>query len=62
MTSKEFVKQHYPRAYCTKVKPMRGDPYFLIRPAFNEMYIGIGNTQSNAWVNAKANIEKQDKS
>lgn len=64
MTAKEFVKSKFPKA--TAEKHVRGmikglkETYWLIRDGRNVMYMASGKSESNAWVNAKANIEKSE--
>jgi len=53
MTSKEFVKTNYPKARAESHNTKRGEKYWLIRPSIHEMYIGVGKTETNAWVRAK---------
>ena len=64
MTSKEFVKSKLPKAKAEKHKQgmIKGlqETYYLIRDGNNTMYIATGNTESNAWVNAKKFILKQE--
>lgn len=64
MTAKEYVKIHYPHA--TKERHVSGGrvkgagkPYFLIRPNIHEMWIGSGDTESKAWVDAKERIKSR---
>lgn len=58
MTAKQYVKNVYPFATIEKqiegrVKGLQ-KPYYIVRTKFNASgYIATGNTQSNAWTNAK---------
>jgi hypothetical protein len=58
MTAKEFVKDKMPHARAERHVEGRivGKPYWLIRDGNKTMYFAIGNTQSNAWVNAKKKL------
>ena len=63
MTSKEFVKEHYPNTRAERqvkgmIKGMQ-EVYYLIRDGRNNMYMAIGNSKSNAWVNAKKSIQSK---
>jgi hypothetical protein len=63
MTAKEFVKEKFPNARVEKHVKGRivGEPYWLIRDGRATMYMAIGTSESNAWVNAKNKIiEKQN--
>lgn len=61
MKAKDFVKSRFPKAKAERhvsggrVKGM-GKPYYLIRPATHEMWIGNGDTESKAWIDAKERI------
>lgn len=64
MTAKDFVKQKYPKAIVERhvqgrIKGMQ-EVYWLIRTERNVMYIANGKTESNAWVNAKKAIIKEE--
>jgi hypothetical protein len=56
MTSEEFVKERMPKARAEKQETRRGENYWLIRDRGNTMYFSCGNSESNAWVNAKKQI------
>lgn len=58
MTAKEYVKNHFPHARAERHVAGRigGTPYWLIRVDRNTMYFASGNSESNAWVNAKKRI------
>lgn len=59
MKSKDFVLQHFPNAYAYKglpVIPIEPPSYYVITN--NNITIGIGFTESSAWVDAK-NFIKQ---
>lgn len=63
MTSKEFVKSVYPNAVCQKVSQRYDKPHFLIRTKYDEsMYFSIGNTETEAWNNAKQKIQDEKES
>lgn len=61
MKAKDFVLQKYPKARAEKhveggrVKGIKKS-YWLIRPELYKMYIGSGDTESKAWIDAKENI------
>lgn len=60
MTAKEFVKEKYPNARSEKqirgrVKGLQ-EVYYLIRDGRSTGYLSSGNSESNAWVNAKKRI------
>ena len=57
MTSKEFVKEKYPRAKAERHVTNGGRPYWLVRDGREDMYMSEGTSESNAWVNAKTNIK-----
>lgn len=64
MTSKEFVKSKFPNARAERqvegrIKGLQ-KVYYLIRDGRNTMYMASGKTESNAWVNAKNVILKQE--
>jgi len=67
MTSKDFVQQIYPDARAEKQRQGAGvvsrlqKTYWLIRRRGHTMYIASGNTESNAWVNAKKKIQQHNK-
>ena len=56
MTAKEFVKEKYPNARSEKQSKNTKEVYYLIRDGRNTMYMASGNSESNAWVNAKKRI------
>lgn len=56
MTAKEFVKSKMPNAKAERYKTNGNETYWLIRDGKNYMYFCEGNTESNAWVNAKKKI------
>jgi len=64
MTAKEFVQEKYPNTIAER--QVRGNTkgfkeiYFLIRDGRNTMYMASGKSESNAWVNAKKFILKQE--
>lgn len=64
MKAKDFVKERYPNASAEKhIKGMiKGlqEVYYLIRDGRQTMYMAIGKSESNAWVNAKKNILKRE--
>lgn len=65
MTAKEFVKARYPKAKAERqvegrIKGLQ-KTYWLIRDGNNYMYMASGNTESNAWVNAKKKISESTK-
>ena len=65
MTAKEFVKERYPNARAERqvrgmIKGMQ-TAYYLIRERGKSMYMASGKSESNAWVNAKKSIMKDDK-
>lgn len=65
MTAKEFVQERYPTARAERqvsgrVKGFKS-VYWLIRERGQTMYIASGNSESNAWVNAKKTILENDK-
>ena len=55
MTSKEFVKEHIPKARAERQVQWRigGVPYWLIRDWRETMHFATWTSESNAWVNAK---------
>lgn len=59
---KDMVLKKYPAAYCEKIKSgkVKGlqNIYYVIRPKFREMYIGIGKTQTDAWKTAFKKIKE----
>lgn len=61
MTAKEFVKTHYPKAVSERqvsgmIKGLQ-TVYYLIRiDRKSNGYFASGNSESNAWVNAKKKI------
>lgn len=55
MTAKEFVLQKYPRAFCTKYS-INLWAIWENESSGENKEIGIGTSESNAWVNAKKNI------
>lgn len=64
MTAKEFVKSKVPNARSERhisgmIKGLQ-EVYYLIRDGRNTMYMAIGKTESNAWVNAKKYLIKRD--
>ena len=64
MTAKEFVKEKYPNAKAEKqirgrIKGMQ-EVYYLIHDGRNTMYMASGTSESNAWVNAKKFILKDE--
>lgn len=62
MTSKEFVKSRMPNAKAEKHKT-RGSlskTYWLIRDGKLTMWFASGNSESNAWVNAKKRIKEDE--
>lgn len=64
MTSKEFVRERYPRARAERqvsgrIKGLQ-EVYWLIRNGRETMYIASGKSESNAWVNAKKSIIKNE--
>lgn len=60
MTAKEFVKEKFPKARAERHVQGRiiglQKTYWLIRNGRETMYMSSGNTESNAWVNAKKMI------
>jgi hypothetical protein len=62
MKAEEFVRQKYPNATIEKqirFAPLRKITYWIVRAEPNAFdYIATGNTQSNAWVNAKNEINE----
>lgn len=56
MTAKEFVKSKLPQAKSERQVNGRQEVYYLIRDGKNTMYLAHGNSESNAWVNAKKKI------
>jgi hypothetical protein len=62
MTAKEFVKEKFPNARVEKQVKGRvaGEPYWLIRDGRATMYMAIGTSESNAWVNAKNKIIERE--
>jgi hypothetical protein len=62
MTSKEFVKEKFPKAYADKQydREWGGKTfYFLIwscRDRETKIRLGEGDTESKAWVNAKQDV------
>ena len=58
MTAKQYVKSKRPKAMSERQKTNGGEVYWLIRELGAYMYIASGNTESNAWVNAKKSIQK----
>lgn len=68
MTSEQFVKQRFPRAYAERYVSGRirgmGVVYYLVWTCHSreeKMRLSEGKSASNAWVNAKANIIEQEK-
>lgn len=61
MTAKEYVRSKLPHARAERHIEGRivGVPYWLIRDGRNTMYLAIGKTESNAWMNAKKWLMKQ---
>lgn len=65
MTAKEYVQSYLPKARAERqvsgrIKGMQ-TVYWLIRDGRETLYIESGNTESNAWVNAKKWVmENQD--
>jgi hypothetical protein len=63
MTAKEYVKTHYPKARAERQVEGRvigmQKTYWLIRDGRQTMYMAVGTSESNAWVNAKKMIEKR---
>lgn len=64
MTAKEFVKEKYPRARVERhvqgmIKGLQ-EVYYLIRDGSATMYMASGKSESNAWVNAKKNIQEKE--
>lgn len=64
MTAKEFVKEKFPKAQAERqvqgrIKGLQ-EVYYLIRNGRETMYIASGNSESNAWVNAKKKILAQE--
>jgi len=53
MTAKEFVKDKMPMARAERHKRRFDNPYWLIRDGRSSMWFAQGNSESNAWVNAK---------
>jgi len=60
MTAKEYVKSKKPTARAERQTTNGRESYWLIRELGQYMYIASGKTQSNAWVNAKASIQKSE--
>jgi hypothetical protein len=65
MTAKEFVQSKIPHARAERHKSgmIKGlqRTYWLIRKLGETMYISSGNTESNAWKNAKDFLVKKEK-
>ena len=64
MTAKEFVKDKMPNAIAERhkkgmIKELQ-EVYYLIRERGQTMYVAEGNTESNAWVNAKKFLIRRD--
>lgn len=61
MTAKEYVKTIIPNAHAERHIEGRisGIPYWLIRDGRNTMYLAVGKTESNAWVNAKNKLKER---
>jgi hypothetical protein len=59
MTSKEFVKERMPKAKAERHKTngVLPEVYWLIRNGRETMWFASGNSESNAWVNAKNKIK-----
>jgi hypothetical protein len=61
MKAKDFVLSRYPKARAERqvsggrVKGMK-KAYYLIRPELHVMYIGSGDTESKAWIDARDRI------
>lgn len=65
MTAKEFVKERMPNAkvewyYAFNIKGFR-EKYWLIRDGNSYMYFAQGDSESNAWVNAKQKLIELEK-
>jgi hypothetical protein len=56
MTVKEFVKSKMPNAKVEKQKTNGGKAYFLIRDGKSTGYMSSGDTESQAWKQAKERI------
>ncbi len=64
MTAEQFVKQYYPKARVERyvsghIKGMQ-EVYYLVWTNFSSKggnRLSEGKTKSNAWVNAKKNVE-----
>lgn len=60
MKAKDFVKQKMPLAKAERQTTRGKDQYWLIRNGRETMYFASGNSESNAWVNAKQRIIEQE--
>ena len=64
MTAKEFVKSKIPNAHSERhahdmIKGLQ-EVYWLIRDGRSSGYMAIGKSESNAWLNAKNFILKNE--
>ena len=60
MTAKEFVLKHRPNSVCEKrfgFALMAKYPYFIVREKPSDLPYADGNTESNAWMNAKKAVK-----
>lgn len=60
MTSKDFVKSRYPKAKAERQVTNNKEVYWLVRRSFGAMYMAVGKSETNAWVNAKNSIKITD--
>ena len=56
MKAKDFVKSRMPTARAERQTTRGKQSYWLIREGRETMWFADGNTESNAWMNAKKRI------
>lgn len=58
MKSKDFVLQHFPDAFIDNQLPIIPNGRRIFYVIANDLAIGIGDTESSAWVDAKKFLQQ----